>query len=120
MARLNVDSLHSVAVERDRLVMLLRVANQGYEVSLDRIAVSLLIPQLQMAATKLPAPDQKSMLIAMGFQPVRTDQGQLGIEVQLSEQLSIPLILGNAGLEALRACIDQLLPPESPAKMTAH
>jgi hypothetical protein len=109
MARLDADELHSVTTENGRYVVKVTSGKALYEMSIDPVAGALLAEALKNQAISLPAEGTRKMIINTTFQGIRTDQGALGLVIEFSPHLEIPLLLGRDGLARLRDTIDELL-----------
>jgi len=108
MARLNVDGLHSVSVENGLFLIKVISNNVIYELTIDPTEAALLERKLHSESMFLPQNQSRKMIDRIGFQPIVGPNNIPGIELLLTDTLSIPILLGQSGVEALRACIAQM------------
>lgn len=115
MPALNIDKLHSVTVENNRFLIRLLSGDQQYALTLNSTDAGLLATSILSESKHLPQSETHSMIHASGIQPIVGPDMNPGIEIKLSENLFLAILLGDDGLEALRACIDQLESGISPS-----
>ena len=108
MARLNVDALHSVSVENGLFLIKVISNNAIYELTIDPTTATLLDRKLRSESMSLPQNQSRLMLEKTGFRPIVGPNDIPGIEIVLTDTLSIPILLGQSGIEALRACIARI------------
>jgi hypothetical protein len=108
MSRLNVDGLHSVSVENGLFLIKLISNNVLYELTIDPTAAAILERKLHSESMRIPQNQSRKMVERVGFQPIVGPNNTPGIEIVMTNTLSIPILLGASGLEALRACIAQI------------
>src|SRR5258706_9591487 len=104
MSRLNVDGLHSVSVENGLFLIKLLSNNVLYELTIDPTAAALLEPKLRSESVRIPQNQSRKMVERVGFQPIVGPNHTPGIEIVMTNTLSIPILIGQSGLEAVRAC----------------
>ncbi len=114
MSRLNVDGLHSVSVENGLFLIRVISNNVLYEMTIDPTAAAILERKLHSESMRLPQNHSRKMVEKVGFQPIVGPNNTPGIEIVLTNELSIPILLGQAGVEALRACVAQIGTGPSP------
>jgi len=114
MSRLNVDGLHSVSVENGLYLIRLISNNVVYELTIDPTAAAILERKLHSESVRLPQNQSRKMVEKVGFQPIVGPNNTPGIEIVMTSALSIPILLGQAGVEALRACVAQIGTSEKP------
>jgi len=115
MPALNIDKLHSVTVENNRFLVKLMSDNTQYSFTLSPSDAALLVTAIQSESNNLPETEEKTMIHSMGIQPIVGPGMSPGIEIKLSENLFLAILLGDGGLVALRTCIDQLESGISPS-----
>jgi hypothetical protein len=108
MARLNVDGLHSVTVENGLFLIKVISGNALYEITIDPTAAALLERKLHSESRLIPQNQGRKMVERVGFQAIVGPNNTPGIELVLTDTLSIPILLGQSGIKALRACIAQI------------
>ena len=108
MARLNVDGLHSVSVENGLFLIKVISGNAIYELTIDATAAALLERKLHSESMQLPQNQSRKMVERVGFQAIVGPNNTPGIELVLTDTLSIPILLGQGGVKALRACVAQI------------
>jgi hypothetical protein len=109
MAQIHFNRLHSVEPLGDLfLVRALDAANNLYEWTVPREVAAMLVIALQQASTRLENKSLQTMIRTIGFQPIVADDMTPGIQIQLSDQLYLNLLMPGRQIDALLACIQQL------------
>ena len=115
MARLDIDKLHSVKVENNRFLVKLNSGNASYELTLGQSVAGLLAMSLLSEAKHLPEDAEKTMIHSMGIQPIVGPHMNPGIELKLSDNLFLTILLGEDGLKGLHECVSQLESSSQPS-----
>lgn len=108
MAILDVEKIHSVSVDGNKLLVNLISGKALYQFTLSPTNASVLIKMIQSEAKNLPDTDEDTLIESKGIQPIVGPEMNPGLQFQLSDNLHLSILLGEGGLDALRACIDQL------------
>jgi len=109
MAQIHFTRLHSVeALGNLFLVRTLDAANNVYEWTIPREVAVMLVGGFQQASARLEEKLPETMIHTRGFQPIVADDMTPGIQIQLSDQLYINLLMPGHQIDDLLACIRQL------------
>jgi hypothetical protein len=106
---IHFDRLHSIDANGNLFIIrTLDAQNQIFEWSIPKEVAAMLAISFQQVSKPHDASRPDAMIHSIGFQTIVADDMTPGIQIQISENLYLNLLMPNNQIDALLSCIQQL------------